>query len=114
MLNKLFINKPDESSKKVHCEITGAETDINNNTALVRINGIIALKNLTNPRIDFSAKKIHSDGKPSLDFYSELMVPEDLKDFFGQVFSIIDDLDEIEKSTAILSAEGKKYFLVKV
>lgn len=105
---KHMFNK--EIATKVHCEITGEEVLINQTTALVRINGIIAFKNLRNPKIDLENKIIHADGKPSLKFYSEIYVPEGLKDVVGPIYSIIDDADDIESSSAIFSEEGKKMF----
>ena len=110
MFKNLFGKNTHKTEKKVHCEITGAEAQINDTKALVRINGIIPLKNLINPKIDFENKVIHPDGKPPLKFYSELIVPDDLKIFFGPIYSIIDDLDDIESSTTILSEEGQNMF----
>ncbi len=110
MFNNLFRKNANKGIKKVHCEITGAETDIRNISGLIRINGVIALKNLRNPTIDHNKKLIHSDGKPSLKFYSEIFIPERIKNMFGSLYSIIDDVDEIEKSYAIISEEGKIIF----
>lgn len=109
MFEKLF-GKTQNESKSIHCEITGNETSIENAVALVKIDGVIALKNFNNPSVDFDRKEILSADKPPLKFYSELFVPEDLKPIFGRIFSIINDEDEIEQSTAIMSAEGKKVF----
>ena len=77
------------NSKKVHCEITGTETSIDNTVVLVKIDGVIALKNFTNPIVDFEDKIIQSSGKPPLNFYSEIFVPDDLKQIFGRMFSIM-------------------------
>jgi len=52
------------NSKKVYCEITGAETSVDNTIVLVKIDGIIALKNFNNPMVDFENKIIQSSGKP--------------------------------------------------
>ncbi len=98
------------NSKKVYCEITGAETSIDNTIVLVKIDGVIALKNFNNPMVDFENKIIQSSGKPPLNFYSEIIVPDDLKQIFGRVFSIINDEDEIEQSTTVMSMEGQKLF----
>jgi len=98
------------NSKKVYCEITGAETSLDNTIVLVKIDGVIALKNFNNPVVDFENKIIQSSGKPPLNFYSEIIVPDDLKQIFGRMFSIIDDEDDIEQSTAVMSIEGQKIF----
>lgn len=109
MFDKLF-GKSQNETKSVHCEVKGTETTIENTVALVKIDGVIALKNFNNPSVDFDSKEIQSMDKPPLKFYSELVVPEDLKPFFGRMFSIINDEDEIEHSTAIMSEEGKKIY----
>lgn len=98
------------NSKKVHCEITGAETTIEHTIVLVKIDGIIALKNINNPIVDFENKIIRSNGNLTLNFYSEIVVPDDLKQKFGRMFSIIDDEDDIEQSTAVMSVEGQKIY----
>jgi hypothetical protein len=105
-----MFGKSQNESKSVHCEVTGNKTTIENTVALVKIDGVIALKNFNNPSVDFDRKEIQSMDKPPLKFYSELIVPEDLKPIFGRLFSIIDDEDEMEHSTAIMSAEGIKIF----
>lgn len=110
MFKNLFKSNKSSSLKTVHCEITGAEAGMNNIIGLVRINGVIALKNLKNPVIDHDEKIIYSDKRPPFEFYSELFVPEKLKDDFGKLYTIIDDPDEIEKSSAILSEHGKIVF----
>lgn len=109
MFDKLF-GKSRNETKSVHCEVTGTETTIENTVALVKIDGVIALKNFNNPYIDFDSKEILSIDNPPLKFYSELIVPEDLKHFFGRMFSIINDKDEMEHSTAIMSEKGKRIF----
>ena len=109
MFDKLF-GKSQNETKSVHCEENGTETTIENTVALVKIDGIIALRNLNNPSIDFDRNQIQPIDKPPLNFYSELIVPEDLKPIFGRIFSIINDPDEVEQSTAIMSAKGKKIF----
>lgn len=97
-------------SKIVHCEVTGKETPVDNTIVLVKIDGVIALKNLNNPTIDYESKVIQSEDKPPLKFYSEVFVPEDLKPIFGKIFSIINDEDDIEQSTAVISPEGQKTY----
>ena len=118
MFNKLFGKSKKESpnetkfndSKEVHCEVTGKETTIDNTIVLVKIDGVIALKNLNNPTIDIENKEIQSEDKPPIKFYSEVVVPENLKPIFGRIFSIINDEDEIEQSTAVISPEGQKTY----
>jgi len=96
--------------KKTHCEITGFETSIENTVALVKIDGVIALKNLDKPIIDFEKKIIYSKGKKPVNFYSEVFVPKDLKQIFGKIFSIVNDVDDIEQSTAVMSNDGQDLF----
>ena len=113
MFEKFFGKSPENSHnepKNVHCEITGNETTLENTVVLVKIDAVIALKNLSNPLIDFDNKIIKPIDKPPLKFYSELVVPSDLKGIFGRIFSIINDKDEIEISTAIMSQEGQKVY----
>lgn len=105
-----MFGKSQNENKSVHCEVSGTETIIENTVALVNINGLIAMKNLNNPSVDFNRKEIQTVDKPSLKFYSELVVPEDLKPIFGRLFSIIDDEDELEHSTVIMSEFGEKSF----
>lgn len=76
----------------------------------MKIDGIIALKNINNPIIDFENKIIQSRGKPPLNFYSEIIVPDDLKRIIGRMFSIVNDTDDIEQSTALMSIEGQRIF----
>lgn len=109
MLEKLF-GKSQTETKIVHCEVTGTETTIENTVAFVKIDGVIALKNFNNPTVDLDRKEIQPIDKPPLKFYSEIIVPEDLKPIFGRLFSIINDEDEKEQSTAIMSLEGKRIF----
>jgi hypothetical protein len=118
MFNKLFGKSKKElvdkeklnDSKNVHCEVTGKETLIDNTVVLVKIDGVIVLKNLNNPTIDFENKEIQSQEKPLIKFYSEIVVPEDLKPVFGRIFSIVNDEEDIEQSTAVISTEGQKTY----
>lgn len=109
MFDKLF-GKSQNESKNVHCEVTGNETTIDNVVALVKIDGVIALKNFNNPTVDSYKMEIQPIDKPPLKFYSEIVVPEDLKPIFGRIFSIVNDVDDIEQSTALMSKEGQKVF----
>ena len=109
MIEKLFENK-ESQSKIVHCEIYGDETSLENTVILVKIDGVIVLKNLNDPTIDFNNRIIYSNGNQSLKFYSELTVPDDLKQLFGRIFSIVNDEDDIEQSTALMSTKGIKNF----
>jgi len=96
--------------KRIHCEVTGKETTLDNTVVLVKINGVIALKNLNYPFLDFENKIIKPIDKPAIRFYSELFVPDDLKQTFGRLFSIVNNEDDIEQSTAIMSKEGQNIF----
>ena len=109
MFGKLFEKKQNET-KKVYCEIYGDETSIENTVVLTKIDGVIVLKNLNNPTIDLNSRIINFNGNQSLKYYSELTVPEDLKQIFGRVFSIVNDEDDIEQSTAIMSDRGIKHY----
>lgn len=109
MFNKLF-GSTSNQSKTVHCEITGKVSSLSDTVVLTKINGIIALKNFDNPEVDEDEQMIHSSTKPSLKYYSEIEVPTDLKGLFGRIFSIVDDEDELEQTTAIISGEGKRLF----
>lgn len=109
MEKKLF-RKSQPETQNVFCEITGSQTTIDNTVVLVKINGVIALENLNNPMVDFENKTIKPIDKPPLNFYSELIVPDELKPIFGRIFSIINDEDEFEQSTAVMSKEGQKVF----
>lgn len=113
MFDKIFKKKENLRipNKTVHCEITGQVTDISNTIGLAKINGILLVKNFRNPRIDLNSKLLFSDGKPPQKFYSELEIPDELKRIFGPLLSVVDDEDEIEQSTAIMSLTGRELFI---
>lgn len=107
MFNKIFGSR-NKFPQVVHCEITGKIASLSDTVVLTKINGVIAYNNLNNPQIDNCKKLIYSSGKSPLKFHSEIIVPDDLKDIMGRLFSIIDDEDELEQSTSVLSSEGKR------
>jgi hypothetical protein len=109
MYRNLF-GKSQNEPRNVHCQITGKETTLENTVVLVKIDGVIALKNLRNPTVDFENNIIKPIDRPPLNFYSELIVPNDLKKIFGRMFSIVKDEDVIEQSTSIMSVEGQRNF----
>ncbi len=109
MINKLF-GKSSSNTHSVYCEITGDETALDNTVVLTKIDGVIALNNFNNPSIDFDNKIIKPIDKPPINFYSEIFVPEELKPIVGGIFSIVNDEDDIEQSTAIMSQKGQDVF----
>ena len=96
------------SDKIVHCEKTGKETSINNTRVLTKISSVINLKMYNNARVDNNAKIIYSDNRAPLKFYTKLYTPEDLKVILGELYATVEDEDEVEQSTNILSDEGVK------
>lgn len=100
-----------ETKKTVHCEMNGKETTIDKTRVLTKINGIINLQLFQNPEVDYAEKVIYSSNKPPINFYNQISTPADLKIIFGDLFSIVDDEDEVEQSTNILSDEGMKVFM---
>jgi hypothetical protein len=109
MLNQLF-SKNKQNQKDVHCEFTGDKTVLHNTYPLVKIESVIAIKNLSNPKINKDQKTIIPEDKPPLEYYCEIIVPEDLRPIFGRLFATVSDPDDPEISTCILSEEGKKKF----
>jgi hypothetical protein len=102
-------NAPAPTKQRVvNCEVTGKQSSLADTSILTRINGIIAFNNLSNPQIDESTKTIHCYNKPTMTYHSEINVPDDLKGMMGRLFATVDDEDELEQSTAIISAEGKR------
>lgn len=109
MFNAIF-GSTNKQKKIVHCEISGQESSLNQTTILTKINGLIALKHFDSPSLDENKKVIYSSTQPPLKYYSEIDVPTDLKSSVGRLFSIVDDEDELEQSTAVMSPEGKRIF----
>ncbi|MBI1228338.1 MAG: hypothetical protein GC192_24095 [Bacteroidetes bacterium] len=109
MFNKLF-RSTSKDAKEVSCEITGKSATLDDTVSLVKINGVIITKNFQNPEIDFESKTIYSATKPPIKFYREILVPNELKPVFGRLFAMVDDEDEVEKSTGIASEEGINRF----
>jgi len=96
---------------KVHCEITGQTSSIVDTVVLTKINGIILLKNLESPEIYEAEKVIISYPKPPIKYYCELEVPFDHQSLLGRIFAIVDDEDELEQTTSILSSEGRRIYM---
>jgi hypothetical protein len=107
MFNKIFGSTTKET-KTVHCEETGKPSSLSDTVVLTKINGVIAFNNLNNPQIDTDEKLIYSSGKPPIKYYSEIIVPDDLKGIMGRLFSIIDDEDELEQTTCVISPDGRR------
>ncbi|AHM63233.1 hypothetical protein D770_24940 [Flammeovirgaceae bacterium 311] len=95
-------------SRDVNCEITGLASALSETVVLTKVNGIIVLKNFDNPQVDALNKTIYSSSKPPLKYYAEINVPDPLKGKMGRLFSFVDDEDELEQSTAILSKAGRE------
>jgi hypothetical protein len=104
-------NLNDYSTNKYHCEKNGKETSIEKTRVLTKINGIINLKLFQNPEIDFEQKTILSLNKPPIKFFTKINTPPDLKEIIGDLFATVEDSDEPEQSTCILSDEGIKYLM---
>lgn len=99
------------TKKNVHCEMNGRETSIDRTRVLTKISGIINLKLFNNPRVDNKQKVIHSDNKQIIKFYNKVHVPQDLKVIFGELYTIVEDEDEVDQSIHILSDEGVNVFM---
>lgn len=91
---------------KVHCERIGKETSINKTRVLTKVNGIINLKLFQNPEIDFEEKIIYSSNREPINFFSKIHTPADLRFILGDLFVMVNDEDDVEQSTSILSDEG--------
>lgn len=109
MLNEI-LDATNYDENIFHCEITGQECSLDNTTVLTKIDSFIILKNIESSTIDINEKIIYTHSKTPIKFYSEIDVPLDLRNVIGRVFSAIDDEDELEQSTAIMSNEGKRLF----
>lgn len=112
MLNNLF-GKSTSNNHNVYCEITGMESSVEETVVLSKIDGVIALNNFNNPSVDFDNRIIKPIDKPPLRFYSEVFVPEEMKALIGRVFSIVNDEDDIEQSTAIMSTKGQEVYSIQ-
>jgi len=99
------------TEKKVHCERFGKETSIDKTRVLTKMNGVINLKLFQNPEIDFEEKTIYSSNKPPIKFFAKIHIPNDLKPILGDLFVMVDDEDEVEQSTSILSDEGMNHLM---
>jgi len=108
MFNKLFKNKNNDIT--VHCEITGQECSLEDTSILLKVETLIVFNNLLNARIDIENKMIISDDKPPLKYYSEVNIPDDLIELTGRLFTIVEDEEDLEQTTSILSKEGKRLF----
>lgn len=108
MLTKLFGGG---TKKVVHCEMTGKETSIDKTRVLTRINGVINIKLFENPEVDLVNKIIYSTNKPPISFFVKIHTPTDLKEVLGEFYAIVENTNELEQSTHILSDEGVKVFM---
>jgi hypothetical protein len=106
MFSKIFSSQSNQV-RKVHCEITGKECSLNDTVILTKVNGVIVFKNIDDPELDEDEQVIYTPTKPPLKYYSEINVPNDLKQITGRLFSIVDDEDDLEQSTAVMSFEGQ-------
>ena len=68
------------------------------------------LKNTNNASVDLDKMEIHSADRLPQPFYSELLVSGYAKRHLGRLFSIVNDSDDLEHSTALLSEEGRDLF----
>jgi hypothetical protein len=99
------------TANKVHCEENGKETSIDKTRVLTKMDGIISLKDFQNPEIDFEKKTIYSSNKPPIKFFVKVNTPVDLNPILGDLFVTVDDEDEAEQTTSILSDEGMRMFM---
>lgn len=99
------------TKKTVHCEKNGKETSIDRTRVLTKISGVINLNMFDNPKVDNSQKVIHSDSKPPIKFYTKIQVPQEMKGLLGELYATVEDEDEVEQSTHILSDEGVNGFM---
>jgi hypothetical protein len=112
MFKKLF-ESTSKDTKEVSCEVTAKNATLSDTVSFVKINGIIIPKNFQNPEIDFDSKTIYSATKPPIQYYREILVPNELQPVFGRLFAMVEDEDEIEISTGIVSQEGINHFTGK-
>jgi hypothetical protein len=108
MLSNIFGGGTD---KKVHCERNGKETSIDKTRVLTKMNGVINLKLFQNPEIDYEEKTIYSSNKRPIKFFTKVHTPPDLKPILGDLFVTVDDEDEAEQTTSILSDEGMNHLM---
>lgn len=109
MFKKLF-RKTSTTSKEVSCQVIGNKATITDTVSLVKINSIIVTKHIGNIEIDYSEKTINSSKKPPIKYYREILVPNELQQIFGRLFAQVEDEDDLELSTAIISEEGIRKF----
>jgi len=112
MFKNLF-RKSSTDKKEVWCEITGKSAAISDTVSLIKINGIVVSKNLSNVEIDNANKIIYSSSHPPIEYYQEILVPNERQNVFGRLFAKVEDEDEIEVSTAIISSDGINMFTLK-
>ena len=113
-LGKHFSSPAKNQLKTVGCEVSGKQGSLSDTTVLTRINGIIALKNVEHAELDEDNKVIHSYNKPSLQYHCEINVPNKFKNIMGRLFATVEDEDDIEQTTAIICAEGKRMHTEKL
>lgn len=94
-----------------HCELNATKSSIEETRIITKIKGIINLKVLKNPEVDFLNKVIKSGNKPPIEYLVKLNVPYELRSNLGELYSTNIDEDEIEQSTCILSEEGINIFM---
>ncbi len=95
----------------VHCEYYGSVSSIEKTRAITKINGVINLRMFRNPIVDTSKKLIFSENKEPIKYFQKMFIPDDLKAECDDLYSWVDDPDDIEQSTAILSDKGVRYLM---
>ncbi len=98
------------NSRIVHCEETGKQGTLDNNVLLTKIDGVIVFNNFNNPTLDSENKIIKPIDKPPIRYNFEIYVPDDLRPVFGRLFAFIEDEEDMEQSTALMSLEGQRIF----
>ncbi len=96
---------------RVYCEMNGKETSIQNTRVLTKISGVINFNLFKQPRIDFEERIIYSSNRPPIKFFTKINVPQDLQQACGELYATVEDEDELEQSTHILSDDGLKYLM---
>ncbi len=109
MFEELF--QSNTTTKTVHCEMTGKEAFLENMKVLTKIKGVINLRAFNNPEVDYSENLIYSTDRLPIKYFSKLHVPADLSGVLGDLFSIVNDDEDPDQSTALLSDRGLDIFM---
>lgn len=112
MFRNLF-GKSSNKIKDVTCQVTGNKTNLDNTVSIIKINRIIISKNLQDVEIDDTNNTIHSSTHDPVQYYQEILIPSPFLPVTGRLFAQVEDEDEVESSTGIVSTEGIERFAAK-